>query len=108
MNLKKLSLGLVALVGFGLMITLNAFTTNKVTTLKYRYNLNTETGINAVTNWTDVSNQSNPSGCGGSDIPCLVQFESSEYANLSAYLSANPTADDMEDSGRVISHKDVE
>ncbi|KLT63912.1 hypothetical protein [Pedobacter sp. BMA] len=102
-NLKA---GLAILIGFGLVVTLNAFTpSEKFTTLKFRYNLNTETGINNPSNWTDVSNVSNPSGCGGDDIPCLLQFDSSEYANLSAYLTANPTASDMDDSGKVISHK---
>jgi hypothetical protein len=108
MNLKKLSLGLVALIGFGLTITLNTFATKKAVTLKYRYNLNTENGINIASNWTNVSEQATPSGCEGTAIPCLVEFENSEYTNLDAFLAANPTTEQMENSGKVASHKDLQ
>ncbi|MCX2584335.1 hypothetical protein [Pedobacter sp. MR22-3] len=105
--LKPITFGAIAIaLGGTLFLTESAFTAPKTVTLKYRYNLNTATGISTASNWTDVSDQPNPSGCGGEEIPCLVQFDSSEYSSITAFLSANPTIPDMEESERVVSHKD--
>jgi len=106
MNLKKLSLGLVALVGFGLMVTLNAFTNDTAAILKYRYNGTNAAGTTTLANWTDVSSQPNPLGCDGEGIPCLVEFRDDQYADMAAFIAAHNTPALIASSPYVTAEKD--
>jgi hypothetical protein len=76
MNLKKLTFGLVALVGFGLMITLNAFTGAKnAKTIQYQYISNSAnpTDVKNIANWQEVDG--NSVGCGDSgDLVCRYSY----------------------------------
>lgn len=109
-NLKSLIFGLAALcLAFGLVFSVSAFTTGtkKSSTLTYRYNGNDEGGLHTAGNWSDVSNQEEPEGCEpGEEIPCFVQFDSSEYANIQIFIDENPTLGDMIDSERIQTYKD--
>lgn len=108
MNVRKLTFGLVALVGFGLAITLNAFTADKVTVLKYRYNGSNSAGTTTLANWSDVSDQPNPTGCDGEEIPCLVEFRDDQYADMSAFIAAHNTPALIASSPYVTAEKDAQ
>lgn len=91
MNLKKLSLGLVALVGFGLMITMNAFTEvkEKRAYSYWQYNLNAEAGSRLAANYTLISDPESP-GCDDEpEVPCVIRVDQNidTPAELSTYLS---------------------
>lgn len=96
------------LLGIGLVFTQSAFKkTEKFSTLKFRYTGSDASGLHTVGNWQDVSTQPNPEGCDpGEEIPCLIEFDTSQWSSLSAYLSANSTLQDMVDSGAIQSYKD--
>ncbi|WAC39041.1 DUF6520 family protein [Pedobacter sp. SL55] len=108
MKKNKILFGLAALVvAFGLVFSMSAFRSNeKLATLKYRYTGNNEAGLHTASNWDDVSAQPNPEGCEpGEEIPCLVEFDTSEYTDLQDFIDQNPTLQDMIDSERVQSYK---
>lgn len=93
MNLKKLGLGLVALVGFGLLITLNAFTnvTEKKAYSYWQYNLNTQSGSRTGSNYTQITNPESP-GCDDvAELPCVIRADESinSATDLTTYLTTN-------------------
>lgn len=107
-NLKKSILGLGALiVVFGLVFSFVAFSpTNKIETLKYRYNGPDEAGLTTLTNWTNVSEEEEPEGCTpGTEIPCLVQFNDNEYDDIVDFYTTHDTAAEMFSSTKVASRK---
>ncbi|MEO6521555.1 MAG: hypothetical protein ABIN91_07755 [Mucilaginibacter sp.] len=67
----------------------------KFATLVYSYNLSTSTGARTSTNWTLVSGSGPSCGTAGS-IPCKVSFNSADYANIAAYISAQGFASDAD------------
>ena len=77
MNLKKLSLGLVALVGFGLMITMNAFTTKseKKAYSYWQFNSNNITDVRTGSMYTKITNPEAPACAEGDDLPCVLRVE---------------------------------
>ncbi len=109
-NLKKLLFGVVAVVlAFGLVFSLSAFTLEdkKIATLTYRYDGDDEAGLNVPGNWTNISQEEEPEGCeAGVEIPCLVQFDTTDYDDIADFLSENPTLQDMIDSDHIQSYKD--
>jgi len=97
MNFKKWSLGLAALVGFGLMITLNAFTnTNEKRAYSYwQYNLNAQAGSRVATNYTLISDPESP-GCDDEpEVPCVIRVDQNidTPAELSTYLNTTYSND---------------
>ena len=77
MNLKKLTFGLVALLGFGLMITLNAFTSAKnVKTIQYQYTSSSSspTDVKDIANWEEVDGSSSDCGDSG-DLVCRYSYD---------------------------------
>jgi hypothetical protein len=107
-NLKNLLPLFAVLIGFGLVFTQSAFkNADKKATLTYRYNGSNAAGVTTAANWTDPSVDPDPQGCAaGTEIPCLVQFETSEYANISAFIAAKPSNSQMLSSGKVQTRKD--
>ena len=91
MNLKKLSLGLAALIGFGLMITLNAFTNSneKRADRYWQFNSGSTSDIRDGSNYTELSTPPSQSPCEvGDDLPCVLKVDASidSQSDLSAYL----------------------
>lgn len=103
---KKLFFPFVAAI-MGISLIFSAFTTSKEPeTLQFRYNLDSEDGIENPGNWQDVSSVQNPTGCTqDQDLPCLIRFTTEEYDDLMDFLDQHPTADDIFDSEKVIATK---
>lgn len=86
--LKKLNLGLAALVlGFGLIITQSAFTSSTTGTL-YHYKESNDQ-IKDESSWEPVSEATSFSCSQENVLPCTIEVEGS----LSSYLSSNDTAE---------------
>lgn len=106
MNLRKLNLGLVALLlGFGLVLTQSAFTPKEQAT-RYRYVNNTATDIDQVSSWEPITG-SEPS-CGvETDLPCVIMVD----GDLATYLEEHDTvtkilsSDELESSKGFVSTK---
>ncbi|WP_316735767.1 hypothetical protein [Pedobacter aquatilis] len=90
MNLKKLSLGLVALVGFGLVITLNAFTakTEKKAYSYWQFDSGNVSDIRDGASYTPISAPSSTPCESGVDLPCVLKVDESidTEAELNTYL----------------------
>jgi|GEM_PF-1900819 len=108
MKNRKLLFGLVALVGFGLFFTLNAFKDAKRgTDVAYQYTLDTSDGVKISGNWTPITYVSNPTECESEgELACIVQFNTDDYANISAFLSAHADADAVNNSMYTKRHKE--
>lgn len=105
MNLKKISIGLVALFGFG-VIGLSAFTEEKSAALRYQYTGTSYADTTDPSKWVDISNNPVPSECDGESIPCTIEFQDTQYANMSAYLAVHNTPALVDDDDFVTSRKD--
>lgn len=105
MIFNKLSLGLVALVGFGLVATESAFTHKDPVLLKYRYTGSNASGTITPSNWNDISNETNPTGCVGTEIPCIVQFYDNEYDDMTDFLASHTTPLAIAESGKVAAER---
>lgn len=90
MNLKKLSLGLVALVGFGLMITLNAFTNagEKKSFAYWQYDAGDVTDIRDGASYTPIAEPNTQPCEAGAELPCVLKVDESidTEAELDTYL----------------------
>jgi len=89
---KTTLFGLAIVAGVGITYAFNA---NKTTTLVYSYNLSTSTGAKNPANWTLQTSPGSSCGTPGS-TPCRVSFNSSEYADISAYLDDQHFTSDAE------------
>ncbi|MCX2586090.1 MULTISPECIES: hypothetical protein [unclassified Pedobacter] len=78
MNLKKLSLGLVALMGFGLLITLNAFTSaSKKSYTYWQYESGSLNDIRNGASYTQISEPNESPCANGLDLPCVLRVDES-------------------------------
>ncbi|WP_316831446.1 hypothetical protein [Pedobacter aquatilis] len=79
MNLKKLSLGLVALVGFGLIVTLNAFTDVKPKTgyTYWQFESDDVSDIRDGASYTQIPVPTSSPCETGSDLPCVLKLDES-------------------------------
>jgi len=96
MNLKKISLGLAALiVAFGLVFSMSAFKQAPVKKeiLRYQYKNSDATDINQVTSWDDLNSLPQQDCEEGEDLPCVIEINTSTspYNSLADYLSAHST-----------------
>lgn len=107
-NLKNLLPLFAMIIGLGLVFSQSAFKSSKnKAILTYRYNGSNAAGVTTVANWTDPSIEPNPQNCeAGTEIPCLVQFDTSEYADISAFIADKPSNALMLSSGKVQTRKD--
>lgn len=89
MNLKKLSLGLVALIGFGLLITLNAFTSaSKKSYTYWQYESESIVDIRNGASYTPIASPDAAPCASGLDLPCVLRVDESvnTQAKLDTYL----------------------
>lgn len=89
------ALAIVAGVGVTSAFDAKNVNKNKATRLYYTYNLSTSTGATNPSNWTFQTSPGSSCGTPGS-TPCKVSFESSEYADISAYLDDQHFTSDAE------------
>ncbi|NTE05599.1 hypothetical protein G6M26_20390 [Agrobacterium tumefaciens] len=101
MNLKKMSLGLVALVGFGLLITMNAFTSiSKQDFTYWQYESGRLNEIREGASYSPIATP-NVAPCeSGSDLPCVLKVDASidTQDKLNTYLHNTvtfPTSSDI-------------
>jgi hypothetical protein len=73
---RKLMFSLVALIGFGLFFTLNAFKSMKKTTVHYQYTSNSSspTDLHNIANWEEVDGSMPNCGTSGS-LVCRYDFD---------------------------------
>lgn len=103
-NLKKLVPVFALVLGLGLVFTQSAFKASK-TTMTYQYDRNDAVGIDDPAHWNDLSVSPQESCSEGTTLPCIVQFDSSEYADLDAFLATNDDATKILNSGKTITKK---
>ena len=104
--MKKYLFGSLAVI---LALGASAFTTLKskpikksLSTMVYYYQLSTLTGANNSANWLSESEIENPPSCEGLDVPCRVEFETTEFSDINAYLSGKTDAQVRDDAAHVI------
>lgn len=89
LNLRSIT-AIVAIAIASISYVLMSFGTEEKVqsqTLKYRYNLSSAAGLENSSNWTDVSDQPNPTGCEQDQpLPCLVEFSDEDFSNLEEFL----------------------
>lgn len=102
---KLVYIATVVLLAVTTTLIVSGFATEKQTTLTYRYDEDTRSEIGQPGNWTNVSADPSPEECEGDDIPCMVQFLSSEYASINEFLQENSTPEEIQASGTVIAEK---
>lgn len=108
-NSKNL-LPLAAIVlGLGLVFTQSAFKSpvkQSTTELMYQYQDTDDARINDEDAWAPVTPESE--SCGeGSTLPCIVKFQTSEFATIGAYLAAHPDVPTiLADDDNLVSTKD--
>ncbi|GGE41332.1 hypothetical protein EV200_101664 [Pedobacter psychrotolerans] len=101
MNLKKMSLGLVALVGFGLLITMNAFTSiSKQNFTYWQYESGRISDIREGASYSPIAAPSVAPCENGTDLPCVLKVDASidTQDKLNTYLhdtATFPTASDI-------------
>lgn len=79
----------------------------KIATLTYRYNGPDEAGLTDPLNWSDLSEEEEPEGCEvGDELPCLVQFNDTEYDDIADFYTTHSTAPSMFASQKVLTRKD--
>ncbi|MDQ7950133.1 MAG: DUF6520 family protein [Pedobacter sp.] len=106
-NSKSLLPFFAIVLGLGLVFTQSAFKSGvKKTTLMFQYQDADDDRINDEAAWEDVTSEPAESCGEGSTLPCIVSFDTTEYADLAAYLAAHPTVDDiLLDEDNVVSKK---
>lgn len=107
-NLKKLLPVIAIVLGLGIFFSASAFKSNQhTTTVKYRFTGTSTADLHDISKWDDVSAQPTPTPCEvGTELPCLVEFQTSEYDNIQDFLDQNEDVSDMIATDRVISLKD--
>ncbi|RZK53174.1 MAG: hypothetical protein EOO91_18130 [Pedobacter sp.] len=107
-QIKNLIPALVIVVGLGIFFGASAFKANqKTTTLKYRFTGTSTADLHNITKWEDVSAEPTPTPCEtGTELPCLVEFQNSEFDNIQDFIDQNEEVSDMVATNRVISLKD--
>ncbi|RYF25077.1 MAG: hypothetical protein EOO42_04535 [Flavobacteriales bacterium] len=101
-NLKNLLPVLALVLGLGLVLTQSAFKSGK-TTMTYQYDRNDAFGIDNPAHWNNLAETPQQSCSEGTTLPCIVQFDSSEYVDLDAFLATNDDAAKILSSGKTIS-----
>lgn len=99
-----------ALIAVVLAVGTSAFTPThpttskgKLTTLTYYYLPNTLSGANVGDNWTAEDDLPGaPPTCNGVNIPCKLTFETTEFADIDAYMSGKTAANVRDDAAHVI------
>lgn len=89
MKTKKMFLGFAALIGFGLLITLNAFKpTAKENFTYWQYEAASADNIRNGASYTPIAAPTTAPCETGSDLPCVLQVDQSidTQAKLDAYL----------------------
>lgn len=111
-TIKKNAIVLVALVialGTFTLMSFGEKNKKEPTTLKYRYDLSSPTGIDNPLNWTEVSSEPNPQGCQQNQpLPCLVEFTDEEFEDLNAFLEDYDNATAIMGSGHVTATKPIQ
>ena len=104
--MKKYLFGSLAVI---LALAASSFTTLKskpvkksLSTMVYYYQQSTLTGASNPANWLSESEIENPPNCEGLDVPCRVQFETTDFSDINAYLSGKTDAQVRDDDAHVI------
>lgn len=108
MKKNKILFGLAALViAFGLTFTTSAFTKKDPTYLAYQYTGDDDSGVMTPGNWTPITYNPTPTECESiGELPCVVQFEEAQFADINAFLGNFPDADAVNSSLYTKRHKD--
>lgn len=107
-NIKNLIPAITLVIGLSIFFGASAFKANqKSTNLKYRFVGDTPAGLHDLANWEDISSEPTPTPCEvGTELPCIVEFETSAYDNIEDFLDQNETVIDMVNTNKVTSLKD--
>lgn len=106
-NFRKLIPLFALVLGLGLVFTQSAFKNTHTDTLKYRFNGHNFQQLEDADKWDNISEEDEPEGCEpGTELPCIVEFDESTYADIEAFLIANPTVQDMINGDYILSYKD--
>lgn len=105
---KNLIIAAVAIMAFAASaFTFLSETPQETVTFKFRYPEPTASHVTDAAYWDDVSSQQNPESCDiGTELPCLVIFDDTEYASIEAYLAANNSLSAIMSSPELQSAKD--
>lgn len=108
MKKNKILFGLAALViAFGLVFTTSAFTKKDPVNLAYQYTGDDETGVMSSGNWTPITYNPTPTECESiGDLPCVVQFDDSQFDDIADFLSNYADADEVNSSVYTKRHKE--
>jgi hypothetical protein len=103
-NSRNLLPMLALVVGLGLVISQSAFKSSTVT-MSYQYDRNDAVGIEDPANWNDLSSTPQQGCSEGTTLPCIVEFDSSEYPDLDTFLATHDDAAEIISSGKTVSRK---
>lgn len=102
-TLKNLLPLFAIILGVGLVFTQSAFKSSaKKSALMFQYQESDDSRINDETAWTDVTNNAPESCSEGNVLPCVIQFDTTDYPDLSAYLAAHPTVQDIKNDDQYL------
>jgi len=109
MKISKINTRFFALLlGFAMVFGFSAFksTGKRVNMVRYQFQNATDTNIDQVTSWDNVTSEE-PEECSiGSTLPCIIEFDTDgTYPNLAAYLATNNTAALINASPEVVEKK---
>lgn len=109
MKTNKLFLGLAALIlAFGLVFITSAFIQKDPTYLAYQYTGDDESGVMSTANWTPIPYNPTPTECESiGELPCVVQFEEAQFANIASFLSNYSDASEINESRFAVRHKEA-
>lgn len=80
-------------------------TEREVVTLRYQYTGDDSADLYNLGEW-ELLDPDDSATCNNiPQLPCVVQFENTEYQNIQAFLDAHPTLPDIMDADELISTK---
>lgn len=103
-TLKNLLPLFAIVLGIGLVFTQSAF--KSTITKTYQYQQANNDRLFDETAWADLDIEESQSCSEGSTLPCVVEFEDTEFADIGEYLEAYPTRMDiLNDTNHLVSDK---
>lgn len=107
-NSKKILAGLAAFVFVcGLVFSTSAFTKKDPVNLAYQYTGIDESGVMTPANWTPITYNPSPTACDAEgELVCVVQFNDTQFDNITDFLSNYSSADNVNESVYAKRHKE--
>jgi hypothetical protein len=107
-NFKNLLPLIAIILGLGLVFSQSAFKSGvkqSKTEVMFQYQDADDSRIDDGDAWTEVTELTVQECTEGITLPCVVKFDTGDYADIDAYLLAHPTAQDILDDEESLQSK---